>query len=93
MTETIRTERILLKKFAKRKTINHNDPVITKAPYLIQDLQNKGLVKIVSKKESHIRLITITPFLLKESTILKNGIKKLKAFYLEAFSFPLLYLF
>lgn len=49
MTETIRTERILLKKLAKRKTINHNDPIITKDPYLIQDLQNKGLVKTVSK--------------------------------------------
>ncbi|MCO6548889.1 MAG: hypothetical protein J6583_14135 [Gilliamella sp.] len=48
MTETIRTERILLKKLAKRKVIKPNDPIITKDPYLIKDLQNKGLVKIVS---------------------------------------------
>lgn len=48
MTETIRTERILLKKLAKRKIIKPNDPIITKDPYLIKDLQNKGLVKIVS---------------------------------------------
>ncbi|MFR4968759.1 hypothetical protein [Lactobacillus kalixensis] len=51
MTETIRTERTLLKKLAKRKAINRNDPAVTKDPYLIQDLQNKGLVKTVPKTE------------------------------------------
>lgn len=56
MTESIRTERILLKKLAKRKIIKPNDPIITKDPYLIKDLQNKGLVKIVSN--TAIRTLT-----------------------------------
>ena len=41
MIETICAERVLLKKLAKYKSINHNDPIITKDPYLIKDLIDK----------------------------------------------------
>ncbi len=56
MIETIRAERVLLKKLAKYKSINHNDPIITKDPYLIKDLVDKGLVQIypVNKVKNHI---------------------------------------
>lgn len=46
MIETIRTERALLRKLTKYKSINQHDPVITKDPYLIKDLLEKGLVQI-----------------------------------------------
>lgn len=56
MIETIRAERVLLKKLAKYKSINHNDSIITKDPYLIKDLVDKGLVQIhpVNKVKNHI---------------------------------------
>jgi hypothetical protein len=56
MIETIRAERVLLKKLVKYKLINHNDPIITKDPYLIKDLVDKGLVQIypVNKVKNHI---------------------------------------
>ncbi|WP_145993372.1 hypothetical protein [Lactobacillus crispatus] len=56
MIETIRAERVLLKKLAKYKSLNHNDPIITKDPYLIKDLVDKGLVQIypVNKVKNHI---------------------------------------
>lgn len=56
MIETIRAERVLLKKLSKYKSLNHNDPTITKDPYLIKDLVDKGLVQIypVNKVKNHI---------------------------------------
>ena len=56
MIETIRAERVLLKKLSKYKSLNHNDPKITKDPYLIKDLVDKGLVQIypVNKVKNHI---------------------------------------
>lgn len=51
MIETIRTERVLLRKLAKCKSINQNDSVITKDPYLIKDLLDKGLVQTIPKTE------------------------------------------
>lgn len=56
MIETIRAERVLLKKLSKYKSLNHNDPTITKDPYLIKDLLDKGLVQIypVNKVKNHI---------------------------------------
>lgn len=56
MIETIRAERVLLKKLSKYKSLNHNDPTITKDPYLIKDLLDKGLVQVdpVNKVKNHI---------------------------------------